>query len=191
MAATPLEFYYASGLSLTAKLIDADDTVVVEFSDGTAPAEQTNGKGAYRIVYSGSETGWHTLHVFSGTTCVLVYQYYLEDTTAVHRPVGSSEVSIVENYNAIIARLDSLSTAAGAGAEECTMTVTLNGQPLADADAWITSDAAGLDVVAGVFRTNSSGQFTPLLDDGATYYMWVQKNGINSIRGRQFVAEAD
>ena len=30
-----------------------------------------------------------------------------------------------------------------------------------------------------------------LLDAGETYYLWMQKDGLNAIRGQAFVAEAD
>lgn len=79
----------------------------------------------------------------------------------------------------------------GPGADEVTITVTVAGNPVADADVWITSDAAGTTVVAGTLQTDSNGQATFLLDAGSTYYLWVQKDGINSIQGQSFVAVAD
>jgi hypothetical protein len=63
--------------------------------------------------------------------------------------------------------------------------------PIPDADAWITSDAAGSVVVAGTLRTNASGEATFLLDDGESYYLWMQRSGYNSIQGEQFTASAD
>jgi hypothetical protein len=80
---------------------------------------------------------------------------------------------------------------AGPGADLVTLTINnLNGTPIPDADVWVSTDSAGLTVVAGTKQTNSDGEVTFLLDDGATYYLWVQKNGVVSIEGSQFVAEA-
>lgn len=86
-----------------------------------------------------------------------------------------------------------VSPATGTGADQ----VTLNIQdpctlyPIADADVWVTSDAAGQNVVAGTQQTNSSGNVTFLLDAGTDYYLWMQKDGFQSIRGEQFTAVAD
>lgn len=81
----------------------------------------------------------------------------------------------------------------GSGADQVTVTITdsATSNPIADADVWVTADAAGTSVVAGTLQTNSQGKATFLLDAGTTYYLWAQKNGINSIAGTAFVAVAD
>lgn len=80
----------------------------------------------------------------------------------------------------------------GTGAQICTITILNNfAQPVADADVWITADPAGITVVAGTLQTNSAGQIPFLLNAGVTYYLWVQKDGVNSLQGHPFVAEAD
>jgi len=62
----------------------------------------------------------------------------------------------------------------GPGSELCTITVKdQSGNPLDGVAVWITSDEAGVDVVAGKKYTNSSGQVTFMLDPG-TYYCWRQ-----------------
>lgn len=80
---------------------------------------------------------------------------------------------------------------AGPGADECTITVQISGDPVPDADVWITSDEEGEDVIAGTLQTNSSGEARFMLDAGETYYLWLQKDGVNSIQGEEFIAEAD
>ena len=79
----------------------------------------------------------------------------------------------------------------GPGASSNTMTInnTDTGLPVADADVWISTDAAGNNFVAGTLQTNSSGQVTFLLDSGVTYYLWAQKDGVNPIQGTSFVAD--
>lgn len=67
----------------------------------------------------------------------------------------------------------------GEGAKEGTVTVQVGGLSCADADVWVTSDSGGLQVVAGTLQTNSNGQVTFWLDEEATYYLWVQKDGFN------------
>jgi hypothetical protein len=67
---------------------------------------------------------------------------------------------------------------AGLGAVTNVITVTVGGTPLQDCDVWVTSDEAGITVVAGTLQTNSGGQVTFFLDAG-TYYVWQQKIGYN------------
>jgi hypothetical protein len=82
-------------------------------------------------------------------------------------------------------------SAAGPGADNVTLHFESNGVDIADADVWITSDAEGATTVAGTLQTNSDGNVTFLLDDENTYYVWMQKDGENSIKGDPFTAEAD
>lgn len=83
----------------------------------------------------------------------------------------------------------------GPGASPCTLTITDDGTalgtPVADADVWLTSDAAGTNTVAGTLQTDSAGEVTFLLDPGVTYYVWAQKDGAMSISGTAYVAVAD
>jgi hypothetical protein len=76
----------------------------------------------------------------------------------------------------------------GPGAYTATLTFVLDGTtPLADADAWITRDPSGAQVIAGRLRTDTNGQVKFLLDkfdvdgDLITYYAWAQKDGVNSV----------
>lgn len=81
----------------------------------------------------------------------------------------------------------------GPGSDEVTITWTnsTTNLPVADGDVWITSDSAGTNTVAGTLQTNSQGRATFLLDGGVQYYLWAQKDGVNSIRGAAFTAMAD
>ncbi len=68
--------------------------------------------------------------------------------------------------------------------------------PVADGDVWISTDAAGANVIAGTLQTNSVGKATFMLDAPAapnaiTYYLWGQKDTVNPIHGQAFVAVAD
>ena len=79
----------------------------------------------------------------------------------------------------------------GPGASSVTMTITESGNAVADADVWITSDSAGNTVIGGTLQTDSDGKAVFLLDAGTTYYLWMQKDGTNSILGESFTAVAD
>jgi len=89
-------------------------------------------------------------------------------------------------------QIDGIGGSMGAGA--ASVTVTLHddhGAPIADADVWITNDAAGLNVVAGTLQTNSLGSVTFMLDAGVTYYRFAQKDGFMFSNPTSFVAVAD
>ena len=77
------------------------------------------------------------------------------------------------------AKLNSLCCTLGSGAITFvyTLTSSVDGTPIPNADVWVTTDAGGLNVVAaGV--TNMAGQVTVFLDAG-TYYFWRAKDGFS------------
>lgn len=57
------------------------------------------------------------------------------------------------------------------------VTNTISGNPIGDADVWVTTDEAGLNVIASG-KTDQFGNVTFYLDAG-TVYMWRQKSGFN------------
>ena len=63
----------------------------------------------------------------------------------------------------------------GAGAITWTYTLTVAGQPLADAQVWVTTDLAGANIIASG-TTNQNGVVTFYLDAG-TVYVWCAKSG--------------
>lgn len=106
--------------------------------------------------------------------------------TSYDGPTNTEMLAAHSTTDALIAGLGG-----GPGADSVTITITRGGNPVADADVWVTSDAAGDVVVAGTLQTNSAGKVVFLLDDGVTYYLWMQKDGEKSIRGEAFAASAD
>lgn len=66
-----------------------------------------------------------------------------------------------------------------------------NTRPVADADAWVTEDPEGQVVVEGPLQTDSNGKARFMLNAGLTYYAWMQKDGVDSVQGRPFVAVRD
>lgn len=78
------------------------------------------------------------------------------------------------------AAISGVGGAVGSGAIGYTHTLTRSdtGAPVAGADVWVATDAAGANIVAGVLVTNSIGQVTFQLDAGA-YYLFAQLAGYN------------
>lgn len=64
------------------------------------------------------------------------------------------------------------------------------GNVIADAEVWVTSDSAGANQVAGTLLTNAAGQVTFTLNTG-TQYLWRQKSGVNFTNPVSFDPEAD
>jgi len=66
-------------------------------------------------------------------------------------------------------------TGAGAIEWEYTLTSSVDGSPIADADIWVSTDAAGSNIIASG-QTDAYGKVTFYLDAG-TVYVWRQKSG--------------
>jgi hypothetical protein len=66
----------------------------------------------------------------------------------------------------------------GSGAISHTITVNIDGNPATAVDAWVTTDVAGTNVVAGTLVSDNAGQVTFQLDAGS-YYLWCQRSGVN------------
>lgn len=83
------------------------------------------------------------------------------------------------NQQTIISMLNSVGGVAGSGAITWTYTLTEqgSGDPIGDADVWVTTDLAGSNIIASG-KTNQSGVMTFYLDAG-TVYIWKQKSGWN------------
>lgn len=68
-------------------------------------------------------------------------------------------------------------SSSGGGAISTTVTVTVSGLPRDGVEVWVTTDAAGTNLVAnGV--TDALGEVNFMLDAG-TYYVWKQVAGVN------------
>jgi hypothetical protein len=95
---------------------------------------------------------------------------------------GAGFVTGTDSLEAIRNRGDlawSTGITAGSGAIQWNYTLTnsVGGTPIADADIWVTTDLAGANVVASG-KTDSFGVVTFWLDAGV-HYVWRQKSGWN------------
>jgi hypothetical protein len=99
-------------------------------------------------------------------------------------PAFTSFVNTTDSLEAIRDRGDAAWTtgsggAGGSGSIEWDVTVnTSGGSPISGVQVWVTTDAAGDDVVAGTLTTDNFGVVTFMLDAG-TYYVWQQLGGYN------------
>lgn len=173
-----VEFYAPPSQTLT--LIVCEYGVYTPANGDGDAATETARAGVYTATVAESLSGWHTAHVSSsdGWELPLGDIYMVDGATC---RVRDRHVQDPSSGEPLI----------GAGADSVTVTVVVGGTAVPDADVWITSDAAGDTVVAGTLQTNSSGQILFKLDAGATYYLWMQKDGVNSIMGDKFVAVKD
>jgi hypothetical protein len=93
---------------------------------------------------------------------------------------GGTYLATTDSAEALSEALADIEAATlGAGSISTTITVkTTGGDPLDGAAVWITTDAAGTNVIAGKLYTNASGVATFMLDAGS-YYVWRQLAGMN------------
>ena len=85
----------------------------------------------------------------------------------------SSQADSQEN---ISDKINALGGGAGAITWPHTVTDEITGNPIADCDVWVSTDAAGSNVIAGSLKTDQNGVVTFFLDAG-TIYVWRQKSG--------------
>jgi hypothetical protein len=111
--------------------------------------------------------------------------------TSLQADVTAIKATVDTNLNATISSRLAASayvTAIGTGATSYSVTIYEPGTlvPISGAEAWVTSDSAGVVVIAGTLRTSATGVVTFLLDSG-TYYLWVQASGWNFSNPQAFV----
>lgn len=126
------------------------------FVDCVNEAEEIGSSGIYKLTLTAEEMNCEVAVVITKTST--------EDAKTTPTAIYTSPFQI--------------SQAAGRGALEWTYTLTdeETGQPIADADVWVTSDAQGQNVIASG-KTNQNGKVTFYLDAAASVYVWRQKSG--------------
>jgi hypothetical protein len=87
--------------------------------------------------------------------------------------------AILEDTGTTIPALINASSGAGAISHTYTLTDSDDGNPIDGAEVWVTTDVAGVNVIASG-TTNSSGIVTFMLDAG-TYYFWRKRSGYNFV----------
>ncbi len=82
MATTPIVFMYPPGETLTFDVFSIDSDTASQ--SGITATEETNRDGRYEGDYTGTNTGWHEIHVKEGGVVVAVFYVYLRDNTDHH-----------------------------------------------------------------------------------------------------------
>lgn len=104
---------------------------------------------------------------------------------------GSSGLALEATSQEILANteeiLAELPTPTPAGSVN-TLNFKSDGIPVAQAQVWLTSDPAGNNVVEGTKSTNDAGNVQFVLSPGVTYYVWLQRAGVNPLLGVKYVA---
>jgi len=68
-------------------------------------------------------------------------------------------------------------TPVGPGGVSTELVMKSAGQPVDNAAVWISTDAAGTDIIAGTLYTNMNGKVSFMLDVGS-YYVWASRSGV-------------
>lgn len=111
--------------------------------------------------------------------------------TTIYAAGGGGGDATLAKQNEILAAIALLSSVAGPGDDQVTITIEDDSVPVENVNVWISSDADGNTVIAGTVVTDGAGEALFLLTAGATYYLWAHKAGKIDIRGQSFVAVAD
>lgn len=154
----------------TGVLTDADAAPIYRvYEDETAVPILT---GTMTILDNANTTGFYTELIActaaNGFEIGRSYTIYIEAT------VDADTGGISYGFTVV-------SSAIGAGAITFvyTLTSTVDGSPIPDADVWVSNDLAGANVITSG-RTDNFGQITFYLDAG-TYYVWREKAGWNFV----------
>ena len=67
----------------------------------------------------------------------------------------------------------------GSGSKAEKITIQSEGVAVEGASVWVSTDAIGVNVIAGTLLTNEDGDVIFMLDPDSTYYIWVKKDGFN------------
>jgi hypothetical protein len=159
----------------------------VAAAQATTAATQSTNAASDAAVIKVVTNKLDTALVLSGA----VWQYTVNALENAPSGTGSSPAAIAAEVDNVLSGTHGSGQWDGAGSTGSGGSpVTLTGLP-PSTEVWITSDSAGATVVAGTLVTDGTGDATFLLDAGATYYLWAQKDGYEPILGQPFVAVAD
>jgi hypothetical protein len=136
-----------------------------------------NATGAVGVVWDGTQIP--TVEVTNTGTYVRLYTGADLATYSYVVSATYSGITVLDSDYAVgaVGRVESTEIGAGAIAFTYTLTSSVDGTAIADADVWATSDAAGNTILASG-HTDSAGQVVFYLDAGNAY-IWRQKSGYN------------
>lgn len=167
-----------AGLATAAALATVDanvDLILVDTNE--LQTDWTNG-GRLDLILDGivSDTGDILSDIGALTSDVDDLSDDVSDVLVDTSDILSDTSDILDDTAAILAAIGG-GPPAGAITFTYNLTSTAGGQPIADADVWVTTDIAGTNTIASG-RTDQYGNVTFYLDAG-TVYVWSQKTGFN------------
>lgn len=127
------------------------------FIDCDNEASEIGSSGVYALTITADEMNANVIAIITKTTTI----------------DARTTVTVIYTSSAQISDLVTLGV--GAITWVYTLTDSDTGDPIADADVWVTSDVVGTGVLASG-KTNQDGKVTFYLDAG-TVYVWRQKSG--------------
>ena len=141
--------------------VKKSDKSVTQVVTAAAMQFEVTGSGKYGYFYADPDYTAYTYHIQVTYTGAVILDATLW--------VGDGDAFV------------SSRTTLGAGAIEWTYTLTssVDGAPIPDADVWVSTDNLGANVIASG-RTNALGVVTFYLDAG-NVYIWRQKSGWNFV----------
>ncbi len=146
-------------------------------------AKSAAGASAVTAVASNVTTLLARIGAFTGTGANTLLGFLKAMTSkAASTPsdIGGTFSAATDSEEALADRLASTPwTGGGAIQWTYTLTSSVDGLPIADADVWVSTDLAGANIIASG-RTNASGAVTFYLDAG-TVYVWRQKSGFDFV----------
>lgn len=131
--------------------------------------------------YRGSDTSWQAARSIAGAGTYVSGSQWTISLPAATLAVGTYTVTAEHSLGTQFAydrtwQVEVLP--GGAGAYTLTVTVTAAGLPVDGFDVWVTTDAAGNNVIAGKKQTDDAGEVTFTLDAIAVK-VWAQLAGYN------------
>jgi len=182
-----------AGAADEAELLKHDAAAVVDIS-GRTWAAIADCDGWYNLTLTTADTdtlGELTVVVQDDSVCLPVFvrfevvaqQYWDSKYGADLLQVDVREKGLATLALTTQEKADVQGALSGSGSVETIVEcLETDDDPVADADVWITTDAAGANIIAGTKQSNAQGKVTFYLDPG-TYYVFAQKDGWDGLLG--------
>ena len=157
----------------------------VLYIDGTADAAAVTISGAnpykWAVTLPALTAGQRVDMYITATIATIATAWFVAsdqaDTVLVSEVKAETALILEDTGTTLPAAIAAVGGGAGGTLKEYTVTDSVSGLPIADVHVWVTTDAAGANVIASG-HTDAFGKVSFMLDSG-TYYVWMQKALIN------------
>jgi hypothetical protein len=158
------------------------DTTAILADTNELQGDWTNG-GRLDLILDAVKSDTAAILVDTGTTIPATLTTISDDLDAHDTSISADISDLTDDVADVKSDTGLILAAVGGGPPAGAITWTYNvtnqvsGQPIADVDVWVTTDVAGVNVIANG-KTDQNGNITFYLDAG-TVYVWSQKTGFN------------